>query len=78
MRKGKDHCTVGVQFNWIIFDRKENILFLKMGHSRPLFNYFLIFKQTLQFVLQIYVKNVHPVNGHGIQTHDLLNVILLP
>ena len=71
MRKGKDHCTVGVQFNWIIFDRKENILFLKMGHSRPLFNYFLIFNQTLQFLPQINGKNVHAAYGARIRTHDL-------
>ena len=37
--------------------------FLKMAHSRPLFR---LFKHTLQFLQQIYVKNVHPVYGTGI------------
>ena len=31
-----------------------------MGNRRPLFVYFRIFKQALQFLKQIYVKNVHP------------------
>ena len=33
-----------------------NILFLKMGNPRPLFVYFRLFKQTLHFLQQIYVK----------------------
>ena len=33
--------------------------------------YFCLFKQTLQFLQQIYAKNVHPVYGAGIQTHNL-------
>ena len=32
------------------------VFFKKMGHPRPLFRLFLSFKQTLQFLLQIYVK----------------------
>ena len=36
--------------------------------------YFRLFKQTLQFLQQIYVKNVHPVYGAGIRTNDLKNV----
>ena len=44
----------------------------KLGHPRPLF------KQTLQFLQQIYVKNDHPVYGAGIRTHDLQNSSLLP
>ena len=40
--------------------------------------HFFCFKQTLQFLQQINVKNVHPVYGAVIQTHDLWNVSLLP
>ena len=42
------------------------------------FVYFRLFKQTLQFLQQINVKNVHPVYGAGIRTHDLWNMSLLP
>ena len=37
-----------------------------------------LFKQTLQFLQQMYVKNVHPVYGAGIRTHDIQNVCLFP
>ena len=47
--------------------------FLKMGHPWP-----LLFKQTLQFLQQINVKNVHPVYGTGIPTHNLRDMSLLP
>ena len=51
-----------------------------MGQTRPLFRLFSVsFKQTIQFLQQINVKNVvYPVSGAGIQTHDLWNVSLLP
>ena len=39
---------------------------------------FGLFKQTIQFLKQINAKNVHPVNGAGIQTHDLLNMSHYP
>ena len=39
--------------------------------------YFHLFKQTLQFLQQINGKNVHPVNGAGIRTHNLRNMSLL-
>ena len=39
-----------------------------MGYSRPLLLYFRLFKQTLQFLQQIKMKNVHPVYGAGIRT----------
>ena len=39
---------------------------------------FSLFKQTLRFLQQIYVKNVHPVYRAGIWTHDILNMSLLP
>ena len=32
----------------------------------------------MQFLQVIIVKNVHPVSGAGIQTHNLLNNCLLP
>ena len=50
-----------------------------MGHPRPLFFvYFRRFEKTLQFFQQINVKNVHPVWGAGIRTHNLSNMSLLP
>ena len=33
----------------------------------------LFFKQTLHFLQQYNVNNVHPVSGAGIQTHDIMN-----
>ena len=41
-----------------------------MGHPQPLFVYFCLFKQTLQFSQQINVKNVNPVYSAGIRTHN--------
>ena len=53
--------------------------FWKNGPSISLFLiYFRLFKQTLQFLQQIYVKNVHPVYCAGIWTHDLQEISLLP
>ena len=55
------------------------VYFLKNGPTSASFLFiFVLFKQTLQFLQQIYVKNVHPVYGAGIQTHDLRNVSLFP
>ena len=51
---------------------------LKIGHPGLFFMYFHLFKQTLQFLQQINVKNVHPVSGTGIRTHNLLIASLLP
>ena len=43
-----------------------------MGQPRPILLFiFGLFKQT-------YVKNVHPLNGAGIWTHNLQNMSLLP
>ena len=50
----------------------------KLGQPRPLFIYFRRFKHTLQILQQINVKNVHPVYGVGIGTHNLWNMSLLP
>ena len=50
---------------------------LKNGPTPASFSFiFGLFKQTLQFLQ--YVKNVHPVYGDGIRTHDLRNVSLSP
>ena len=54
-------------------------LLWKNGPTPASFSFiFGLFKQTLQFLQQIYVKNVHPVYSAGIWTHDLWNVGLLP
>ena len=42
-----------------------------MGRPGLFFVYFRLFKQTPEFLQQIYVKNVHPVYTAGIRTHDL-------
>ena len=47
-----------------------------MGHLRPLFVYFRLFKQKK--FQQICVKNSHPVYGAGIWTYDLQDMSLLP
>ena len=53
------------------------VFFLKNGPTPTSFSFiFGLFKQTLQFLQ--YVKNVHPVYGAGIRTHDLRNVSLFP
>ena len=49
-----------------------------MDHPRPLFIYFSVFNQRLQFLQQIHVEKVHPVYGAGIQTHELWDTSLLP
>ena len=51
-----------------------------MGHPRPLFRLFSVFfKQTsIQFYNKLMWKNVHPVYGTGIRTHDFRIVSLLP
>ena len=56
------------------------ISFLKKKWANPgsVIVYFHLFKQTLQFLQQKNVKNVHPVSGTGIQTHNLLITSLGP
>ena len=39
---------------------------------------FVLFKKSLQFLQRIYVRNVHPVYGAGIRTHNVQNTSLLP
>ena len=42
----------------------------------PLFNLFSVFfKQTIQFLQQINVKNVYPAYCAGIWTHDPCNIV---
>ena len=61
-------------------ERIEKWCFFKKNGPTPASFLFLfrVFKPTIQFLQQIYVKNVHPVNGAGIQTQDLRNVSLFP
>ena len=58
----------------------QNSGFFLNGPTPASFSFiFGLFKQTLlQFLQQINVKNVHPVSGAGIRTHNLLITSLLP
>ena len=47
-------------------------IFLKIVIPRPLLFIFGLFKQTMQILQQINVKNVHLVSGARIRTHNLL------
>ena len=50
-----------------------------MARPRPLLRLFAVFfKQTIQCLQQINMKNVHPVYSAGIRIHDLLNTSCLP
>ena len=63
-----------VKLFWVLLKRFILSLtlcfFKKWAIPGLFFVYFRIFKQTLQFLQQIHVKNVHPVNGAGIRTHN--------
>ena len=54
--------------------------FLKKWANPASFSFiFGLFQTNINTILQqINVKNVHPVYGTGIRTHDLLNMSLLP
>ena len=56
------------------------LCFFKSGPTPASFPFiFGLFKRTLlQFLQQINVKNVHPVCGAGIRTHNLMIPSLLP
>ena len=56
------------------------LFFVKKKWANPgLFSvYFRLFKQTLKFLQQINVKNVHEVSSTGIQTHNLMITSLPP
>ena len=55
-----------------------NVIFKIWAIPGLYFVYFRLFNQTLQFLQQINVKNVHPVHGTGIRTHNLSNMSLHP
>ena len=48
---------------------KATLFTYKNGPSPAFFVYFRLSKQTKQFLQQINVKNIHPVNVAGIRTH---------
>ena len=50
----------------------------KMGHPGLFLFIFRLFQTIFTILQQIYVKNVHPIYGAGIRTHDLQNMSLLP
>ena len=52
--------------------------FFKKWANPGLFFMFGLFKQTIQFLQQINVKNIHPIYGAGIRTHDLSNMSRVP
>ena len=56
--------------------QKLQYFFLKMGQA--LFHLVSSFQTHITILQQITVKNVHPVYGARIQTHDLWNMSLLP
>ena len=58
---------------------KLSYFFKKNGPTPASLIIYFLFKQTLlQILQQINVKNVHPVYGAGIRTHNLQNVSLFP
>ena len=62
--------------------RRHNLsrwIFL-IGQPRPLLSFIfgLIKQASLQFLQQMYVKNVHPVYDAGIRSHEFRNMSLLP
>ena len=55
------------------------IFLLKIGQPRHLFQLFSAYQTHItNFTSNRCVKNVHPVYGAGIQTHNLWNMSLLP
>ena len=60
---------------WINFEEKWFCFWVKKINSGLFFSFlFGLFKQTIQFLQQINAKNVHPVYGARIQTHNLSNM----
>ena len=70
-RKAWIQCLPILEYNFTCF-------FKKWANPASFLFIFGLFKQTLQFLQQIYVKNVHPVYGARIRTYDLRNVSLFP
>ena len=66
----KNVCKAVLGFVKKIYFELNIVLFKKWAIPGLFFVFFRIFKQTLQFLQQIHVKNVHPVNGAGIRTHN--------
>ena len=56
------------------------LFFFKWANPGPFFFYFRSFQTNITtiFTTNICGKNVHPVYGAGIRTHDLRNVSLFP
>ena len=63
-----------------LFSKTDNFILQQnlFKNGRPLFCLFYLFKQTLNFLQQINVKNVYTVYIASIRTHDLWNMSLLP
>ena len=60
-------------------NRKFTVFLKKMGQPRPLFHLFTVFSNKhYNFYNKYMWKNVHPVYGAGIRTHNLWNMSLLP
>ena len=72
-------CLLSMMFYKLYCPFLHLELFLKMGQIRPLLHLFSSFQSHItNFTKNRHVKNVHPVYGAGIQTHNLWNVSLLP
>ena len=57
----------------------STVFFKKWANPASFSFIFGLFKQkSLQFLQQINVKNIHPVYGTGIRTHDLRNASPFP
>ena len=73
-----NYCYIWLVCSYWLFKIYQPIRMLKASSNCENTGLFLIyshlFKQTLQSLQQIYVKNVHPVSGAGIQTHNLQNM----
>ena len=80
-RVGFEQQTSGDRGICSTFWATVHLRLLKNGRNPASFILFSVFfKQAMQFLQQINVKNVifHPVYGTGIRTHDLLNMRRLP
>ena len=54
-------------------------IFIKIGHPRPVFGFLSSFQTNITtFNNKVKCKNVQPIYSAGVQTHDLLDMSLLP
>ena len=53
------------------------VIFLKWAFPGLFFNLLSSFQTQIKILQQMNVKNVHPVYGAGIRTHNLWNMSLL-